>query len=366
MQFYGATPREYLPTPRVQQASGEDVVDRIIDSLRHSATASEALLGGVDMAALGAERVQVCKARRWDAEETLRSLEKVVDRPAADWSDDSERTVKLLKVQSYLTGLRKAVAMLEAYERVAQRACRTSVPGLQSSPRDGRPRTPRSANRGSGSPRGASTRGSPRQGVSKVASPDSPPTCLKISTESTALLSRVAVARGEEEPEANQSWFFSIFCCTSRGDAWDHEASVENCAAAIDRLVFNAKRGDILCCAPADMMVDAVRYAHSPGADAPGDTVQRGDRILIQGRRGGWVFNKNGWLPLWHPISGGPEESHVLFAYDHRSSTFESDDDSDESEASQGELPAPERQQSPGDCGAGYSIQWKQHSPRGL
>lgn len=128
-------------------------------------------------------------------------------------------------------------------------------------------------------------------------------------------------------------------CCASRPD-YDHETSVENYVASLDRQVYHAKRGDILCCAPADMAVNAVCYFPSPGADnTVGKPTQRGDKLLMQGRRGGWAFNKNGFFPLWHPIKSQPSEANVLFAFDHHSTTFDDhddDDSSDESVCSQG------------------------------
>jgi len=72
------------------------------------------------------------------------------------------------------------------------------------------------------------------------------------------------------------------------------------------------------------------------------------------------VFNKNGWLPLWHPISCGPDDAQVLFAYDHRSSTFESDEDSDGSDHSEGGSKIDSPRLSLRE--AGYSIQWRRAS----
>lgn len=336
--FYGATPRDesrnaYRPAQAsADEGSSEAQVERIIEALRHSAVAGEALVSGIAGTALGQERVNTCRERRWDAEQTLRYLEKWVNKPAADWSDEDLRKTQLQRVQANLEGLRKALSNLDAHERLAERAVRPNRTPTGLHPQDKSPRGKMH------SPRGPDPSKRGRAGAGALDAGE-PPTCSKMSAIATSLIQRAQAARGEEKND-NSSWFAIILCCTSRGDAWDHEQATENCIASLDRFVYNTKRGDILCCAPADMMVDAVRYAHSPGAPIPNNTiedhqsvqVQRGDRILIQGRRNGWVFNKNGWLPLWHPQSCNPEDAQVLFAYDHRSTTFDEDsDDTDDS-----------------------------------
>lgn len=267
--------------------------------------------------------MDVCKARRRDAVQVLKMLEKKVNKPAADWSDDDERRVQFVRVQACLEGLRKALAILDAYERIAARACKKNCPSLVNSPR-----------------LQSLQEAEPMSYVdaymmfdSSVASSD-PPACSQICVEVTALLLQVQTAREQEHGQQKDSsdvwtWLMQTMCCVSRGDTWDHDMAVENCMAYLERQVYNSKRGDVLCCAPADMSVDVVYFFHSPGTKERGAPVARGDKVLLQGRRGGWVFNKEGWLPLWHPITCRPQEANVLFAFDYHSNTFD-DEDSDD------------------------------------
>lgn len=372
--FFGATPRGKKATPPVSprgeiasssptrcsdgeagatDSNGDSIrasdwarsvtqeMGEILDLLRHGQSQSDALMKGVKTSALGQERMEACVARRRDAAQVLQTLERVVDKPATDWSDEEERRNKFNRVHFSLEGFRKALATLDAYERVAERTCKPGCPSLQGSPRLSKI-SPREAMGFTDSGKASGVALSPR-GVMLVnagSASGMPPACGKLSHEATSLMRRVAAARGEDSFEDQSGiwgWFVNIACCTSRPDIWDHEAVVEGAVASLDRLAYQARRGDILCCAPADMTVNAVRYFHSPGAEGSGgNPVYRGDKILMQGRRGGWGFNKNGWLPLWHPISCHPDEASVLFAFDHHSTTFEDDESSDDSDYSHG------------------------------
>lgn len=265
------------------------------------------------MAALGEERIEVCAKRRRDAQEVLHVLEQVIDKPMADWSDDEERKAQFSKANVCLDALRKALASLDAYERISLRACRK--PSMEAPRRQ-------------------------RVDGSSLAVPS----CSKLSADASQLVDRIAASKEDssaQQPAAVGLWNW-IMCCTSRPDVWDHEASVDMCVASMDRSIDDVRRGDILCCAPADLSIDAVHYYHAPGAEGSGgNPIYRGDRILLQGRRGAWAFNRHGWIPLWHPVSRHYFEASVLFIFDHHSTTFEDDESSSESGYSQGDMYSP-------------------------
>jgi len=80
--------------------------------------------------------------------------------------------------------------------------------------------------------------------------------------------------------------------------------------------------------------LDGVRYRSQPGEDGKvvPIAVKRGEMVPVDGRKGDWIMNSNGYLPLKHPV-----DDSCLFLFDHKRSSVGENEALSEGEASDGE-----------------------------
>jgi len=342
--FFGATPRDddkFLANPvsehQARRAPNDiplsDELESILRLGKSNRELTDALLAGVENAPFGPERLRKCEGRRNDAvavlahlRQRLRSLGLPVEinnemaeltprSPDVCQGVRSRDEVVLAQLVGGCDALIKVVGSLEAHELLSRRACRHS---------NGTPRSsPRTSPEDMSSPRGSS------EGT--LPSPLSMP-YIDIHLEASQLRAQakqqLQSLSGSRKTESWwRAWFFDVVCeaCTTRQEVLEHDAQVSDVLSSLYSRSCQAAKGDILCCAPLQDDLDGVRYRRLPDKDGcvlP-KPVKRGKMVHVKGREGDWIFNRNGYLPLKHPVDGS-----ALFLFSHKKSSVVDSEDS--------------------------------------
>lgn len=350
--FSGATPRNTCESPRrnaveARRPNGTAKGSLCADLERifrdRKSGLYDALMSGVEGAALGSDRVQACEARQRDAEAVLRRLEDEVNTTGEDSAvileEDNPRVrngrqeVSLAWAVGCLDMFQKALAALEAHELLAWRASAGSSDEMHKHRVAAQTRLDAHENGIQPPIHRPPPGGSSNEGVQEEKRPTS---YMQLHSEAAALQSRARERlqdlAGPRRPLDDwRSWFFSSICsCTARQEESDHSASVVEIVNAMHQRAMQAEKGDIMCCSPISVDLDGVRYREGPSEDGRvlKEAANRGEKVLVQRRKDDWFWNSKGYLPLRHPVDGT-----VLFLFDHKRSQVGDSEESSESES---------------------------------